>query len=121
MTAGRSRLLILVAAALLVRALVPAGWMPDFGSRGAIAMKICHGGAAVTKTIPLNDKRDKAAFSAGHCLFAGFDSAATLSSVSLPLDPLHLLASTFARKLAQWRIKRTYRHIPPGRAPPAFA
>ena len=46
---------LLLAATLLLRALVPAGWMPDVDRSDAIVAKMCN--SAMTVTIPLGRAR----------------------------------------------------------------
>ena len=68
---------LLLAATLLLRALVPAGWMPDVDRSDAIVAKMCN--SAMTVTIPLGRERvpdDSAAQHSAPCLFAGFASDA---------------------------------------------
>lgn len=110
---------ILIAATLLLRTMVPVGWMPDVGRDGYITARVCN--ADYTIRIPLNrdDAPEKQApHESAPCLFAGFSGA-----MLPPADPAFLLdrvppdqvrVATLARLLLQRPIRLT----PPGRAPP---
>ena len=83
---------LLLAATLLLRALVPAGWMPDVDRSDAIVAKMCN--SAMTVTIPLGRERvpdDSAAQHSAPCLFAGFASDAPLGGSPGLLRPAFFL------------------------------
>lgn len=117
---------VLVALALLLRVLVPAGFMPAAGTDGQarFAITICDGTGGHTIALPGHprspaDPRDASAHAV--CPFAAFALAAA------PVEPPLLVAPTIVREAAsplagaaparlaspRWR--------PPGRAPPPNA
>lgn len=113
---------LLLAATLFMRALVPAGWMPDTGQPDVIVAKMCNSSAVVV--IPLNRGKtpeESTKHESGPCLFAGFAGDAPLPehapvlSVSPSIDQQAL--ATFAAFL----LERTAFLLPPGRGPPVAA
>lgn len=113
---------MLLAATLLLRAFVPAGWMPDVGQDGYITAKVCN--ADYTVRIPLNRKdvpEKQVPHESAPCLFAGFTGA------MLPPDDPAKLADRMPPEqiriaaLARLLIERADRITPPGRAPPVTA
>lgn len=113
---------LLLAATLFLRALVPAGWMPDTDRSDVIVAKMCN--SAATVTIPL--KRDiapdeKAAHDSAPCLFAGFAGDAPLPSIATvlaaPVPPGQQPIAVLAALLLQ----RSAYLLPPNRGPPVAA
>jgi len=134
----------LLAAVLIMRALVPMGWMPDFAAGDGFGVRICgpadiapratpeiapaptgHGSHAMPGDAEADaahtDHESEAAHSSIPCMFSGFANAATppdaptLVALALPQPPL--------RSVEPERIRLTRaRYIrPPGRAPPVRA
>ena len=113
---------LLLAATLLLRALVPAGWMPDVDRSDAIVAKMCN--SAMTVTIPLGRERvpdDSAAQHSAPCLFAGFASDAPLGGSPLVVTAAILAEQRGVAVLAALQLARTAYLLPPGRAPPVAA
>lgn len=114
---------LLLASAIVARALVPAGWMPVATKRG-IEVVLCTGQGPVTMVLGLDgtphqrqpdSPRDPCPY--GVAGAQPFDLAA---APQLPLPPAVLAAirtpALVAARLAAWRALR-----PPARGPPAFA
>ncbi|MES2058270.1 MAG: hypothetical protein V4564_20205 [Pseudomonadota bacterium] len=90
----RSLILALFACAMLVRALVPAGWMPTVGANGGIVISMCTGMGAVEMVLaPDGTLHEKAP--AKHdgttdhpCTFAGLGQAfAAADPIPMPVLP----------------------------------
>jgi hypothetical protein len=58
--------LALIACAMLLRVLIPAGWMPTTGADGMIRISVCTGMGAETAWIDRDGKIHKEAPSSGH-------------------------------------------------------
>ena len=104
---------LLLAATLFLRALVPAGWMPDTGSGSdVIVAKMCNSSMVVT--IPLGRDPapgDSTAHQSETCLFAGFAGDAPLAAAPpVEQQPVAVLAALL--------LQRTAFLLPPGRGPP---
>ena len=113
---------LLLAATLLLRALVPAGWMPDVYRSDAIVAKMCNSSMGVT--IPLGRDPapgDSTAHQSGTCLFAGFASDAPLGGSPLVVTAAILAEQRGVAVLAALQLARTAYLLPPGRAPPVAA
>lgn len=119
---NRMAIWVLIGAALLVRALVPAGWMPDTGQPDVIVAKMCNSDQTVT--IPLN--RDQVPEPDGHdrqepCAFGGLAGAALLPELPiatlapLPADQLRIAA------LIELALLPPAHVLPPGRGPPLLS
>jgi len=119
--------LLLIAAALLARALVPGGWMPVSGTDGIrIALCTGHGPVAMVMaadgTVHPDDDRGGPSDRRDPCPFgiAAAKAFALPQQAALALPPERLdalLAPAFiAARLVAWRATR-----PPARGPPAFA
>ena len=65
-TIDRRVALALIACAVLVRVLIPAGWMPTTGADGTIRIAICTGMGAQTAWIDRDGKLHREAPSNGH-------------------------------------------------------
>lgn len=107
---------LLIAATLMVRALVPAGWMPAQTESGAITVQICN--SDQSWTIP-TEKRDTNQHRAREsCPFGLLASAADLPDfpwlAAIPV-PAGVAYIAWLREIAP-RVADRLR--PPGRAPP---
>lgn len=90
--ARRSLILAIFACAILVRALVPAGWMPTMGANGGIVISMCTGMGAVEMVLaPDGSLHEKAPVkhdgATDHpCTFAGLGQAfAAADPVAMPV------------------------------------
>ncbi|TNE33965.1 MAG: hypothetical protein EP350_02820 [Alphaproteobacteria bacterium] len=111
---------LLIAAALFMRAAVPAGWMPEQGQGATIVAKVCN--SAITIEIPL--KRGETAPRQGNhqvpCAFSSFADGAPLAEpIGLAEAAIALQAITLAI-LEQFELGVQPRVKPPGRAPPVM-
>lgn len=114
--------LLLVAAALLVRALVPQGFMVSEAGDGAIAIAVCNSDVQIT--IPVKgdgDRHEGADNAAQHCVFAGHQSAAAppVGTATLPLP--QAAHARYDRTREQALSPPSPRRLPPARGPPASA
>lgn len=112
----------LVALALLVRAWVPAGYMPGQGVR-VLTMEICADslGQRVTRSIALSSRDDGTARVRNHCDYAVMADAA-MGGADAPLLAAALafiLALGFLPRVAL-PIRRVRALLPPLRGPPAL-
>ena len=111
----------LFAAALLMKLLVPAGFMPA-SSAGTIAIELCTGSGAQTITIPAEHQDEQSGHgkAASPCIFAGLGapSLAAADPVLLALALAFVFTTAFAAASAPGA--RTLAHLrPPLRGPPA--
>lgn len=113
---------LLLAAAVFMRAFVPAGWMPDTSRADVLVVTVCNGGYQVA--IPL-DREGAPAQDEDHgeapCLFAGFAAGAPLGSAGLA--PIALAPATQVRGTVPtpFLLARNPRLTPPLRGPPALS
>ena len=114
---------LLLAAALVLRAGVPSGWMPVAGEDG-LHVAICTGEGAQSLALGADgrlhrqapgDARDPCPFGLANA--SGLDLAA---SVVLPAAPMALPALTSAAPQRALAAAARFLH-PPARGPPAFA
>ncbi|OQW48848.1 MAG: hypothetical protein A4S16_05590 [Proteobacteria bacterium SG_bin6] len=119
---------MLVAFALLIRALVPGGLMPQFGDHG-LRLVVCSGAApGVTIDVPLGAPQDHQESPAGDphklapCGFAGL-AAPVLGGAPLLLLALAILAAFGAvlRRQQSPALRAPAALRPPLRGPPALA
>jgi len=114
---------LLLAATLFLRALVPAGWMPDTASGSdVIVAKMCNSSMVVT--IPLGRDPapgDSTAHQSETCLFAGFAGDAPLVPADLALVAAPPVEQQPVAILAALLLQRTAFLLPPGRGPPVAA
>jgi hypothetical protein len=90
----RALILTLFACAILVRALVPAGWMPTVSADGGTVISLCTGAGAVEMVLASDGTLHEKA-PVGHdgandhpCSFAGMGQAfAAADPVVLPVSP----------------------------------
>ena len=111
---------LLLAATLFLRALVPAGWMPDTASGGdVIVAKMCNSSMVVAIPLGLDPAPgDSTAHQSGTCLFAGFAGDAPLASGGLALVAAPPVEQQPVAILAALLLQRTAFLLPPGRGPP---
>lgn len=117
--------MLLLAAALLVRAVVPQGFMVDRTADG-VTIAMCN--SDMTVTIPLKDGPLKdgqgpkqADQQADPCAFAGHQSAATPPEGLAPL-PLPLLAPAPHDAVRERALSpASPHHLPPATGPPILA
>lgn len=107
---GRSRLAVLVCAAtLMLRVLVPAGWMPGMAADGMIRIELCSGAGTVTAWMDRDGRvhgekpggtasgmDQPCAFSGLALPFTGGEPGVTLRVPPLPSQPLLLPALALA-------------------------
>jgi len=114
---------LLLGVALLLRALVPAGWMPDTGRSDGIVVKICNSSATIT--LPLKNDSAPDRNDVGHksapCLFAGFGGDAPLPDADTALPTVAPAEQQAIATLAPLLLARQSFLLPPGRGPPANA
>jgi hypothetical protein len=119
----RSLAALLVAVALCMKALVPAGYMLENQTR-SITVQICADslGQQITKQIEIGQKDDGKAKSASHCAFSALSHGALggADPILLALALLFILALAFAPLLPP-ALKRLAYLRPPLRGPPALA
>lgn len=111
----------LVACALLMRMLVPAGWMPS--TERGFAIMMCSSAGAAPVWVSLDEHAPKPQRHDQPCTFAAFAVAIVVPADSGPL-PLPALASTavFALPIAGLAIGRGLAAPPPPpTGPPAIA
>ena len=120
--ARRGFALVLLLAALVVRAAIPQGYMAESTAPGTLTVTICHSDAVVQ--IPLAGKREAPAKSADPeaqpCVFAGYGMATPPADApALPLPAP--AAETIAGAEAPFALAHAARQLPPARGPPATA
>jgi hypothetical protein len=116
----------LALAAMVLRALLPAGWMPDTAGTTGVAIAICSADGPVSLTVERADpsgKHDPAGGDAHHvdvCPFASAPHAATFAPAVAELLPG--IAIFAAPALRQPRVVTGAQDYTPQspRAPPAF-
>jgi hypothetical protein len=117
--------LLLVAAALLLRAGVPQGWMAGQGADGGIAITMCNSSAKVV--IPMKPghvpqgQDEDADLSAKACAFAGHHAAATPPDGLVPLPLPQLAEAAYDATREQALSPDSPRVLPPATGPPARA
>lgn len=112
--------MMLLAVALLVRAVVPQGFMLDRGADG-VTIALCN--SEMTVTIPFKDGQGpkQAGQGSDPCAFAGHQSAATPPEGLAPL-PLPLLAPAPYDAVRERALSpASPHHLPPATGPPILA
>lgn len=114
---GRSRLWAAFAALLLLRALVPTGWMPAFGPSGT-ELILCSATGAGSALVDLGLPADKAAVAHEPCAFAGLGLPLlpVLPQFTAPLVAILLLGAPPTGPPAA--SIGSARRLPPATAPP---
>ncbi len=112
---------LLIAAALFMRAAVPAGWMPEQGQDGSIIARVCNSGIQIEIPIKHGESLPEQSEHHAPCAFAGFAHGAPLAShADLALAIIAPQAITPA-VLEQFRLSTADNLRPPGRAPPVMS
>lgn len=114
---------LLLAAALLVRAAIPQGYMTERADDGAVTVLICHSDAVwqipvPEKKAPAGGQQDKAQ---EVCAFAGLGAGAVPASPHLYLPLPQPVAESFAIDHGPFTLAAEARQRPPARAPPVRA
>lgn len=110
---------IVIAAALVLRALIPSGMMPAVNAAGAISVVICDGhGGALRLNLPLSDKP---VAPADHpCPYVALGHALLAPPPVLPVAETPLQASELSlAAVLVFALGPAPRLRPPSRAPPA--
>ncbi|MBD3730613.1 MAG: hypothetical protein IE933_13010 [Sphingomonadales bacterium] len=121
--------MVLVAAALLLRIAVPAGWMPERDNDGAMQITLCTGYGLVQAWVdedgklhrgsPDDDGKSKAP---DHCPFtAAAASLALAAQPTLPEPPVQLREIPAPERLATIPGRGLAAPPPPPTGPPALA
>lgn len=114
---------LLLALAIMGRALLPTGWMP-VSTEGGVRITLCTGAGPVVATLVADGSVQRESGKTPHdpCPF-GLAGAAALDAPPLPVlasPPVQPVAQFFAAlivaRLVAWRALR-----PPARGPPHFA
>ena len=108
----------LLACALLMRAMVPAGWMPDFERSDALTVKICGSASGMVIRIGDAEPQQDRAHRDKPCTFAGMGKDALLSPAMFADVAAPPPAGQRVATLAPIFLQRLHRERPPGRAPP---
>lgn len=113
---------LLAFCALLVRAIIPTGYMPTVSSDG-IVMTLCTGNGAIEAFVPFDDddgSKHPQPTDDG-CAFA--TSVGSLLTAAPPLSPEPYLASPAfqSRAIADLTVHRLAAPPPPAHGPPAHA
>ncbi len=114
-------LYLLLAAALFMRAFVPAGYMAERSDSGTIAVALCSGGVHL---IPLKQDReapDENERAEPPCSFAGLAAPALPPPLASELLAPTPVATAYAGDLASERVPLAHRLFPPARGPPFAA
>lgn len=119
--ARRGFALVLLLAALLVRGVIPQGYMAESTAPGVLTVTICHSDAVVQ--IPL-EKTGAPAKSGDPepqpCVYSGYGPAVPpADEASLPLPAV--VAEAFTERDAPFALVHAARQLPPARGPPATA
>ncbi len=113
--------LLLLALAVLARALVPTGWMP-VAHAGELKIMICSDGSGGAVTVDLGTgpapqpPRDPCPFAVGSAGAAAVPGAVVPELPTLNWPDTPAFAAPHAARLVAWRSAR-----PPARGPPSFA
>lgn len=104
---------------LMLRAAVPAGFMPERSDAGTITLTVCNTGAVVH--IPLGkDKAPKNDPAPSHCAFAGMGAPADLPP-PLVLPALDWRGQYFSERAEAAQRAAALYPRPPSRGPPILA
>lgn len=111
---------LLVAAALFMRAAVPAGWMPEQSQDGSIIARICNSAIEIEIPTKRGDSAPKQGEHQSPCAFAGFAHGAPLAAAAGLADVAHAPHAITPERLEQFRLSLVHHLRPPGRAPPVM-
>lgn len=117
-----SALLMLLLAALFVRAFLPQGTMIEAGGHGGIAIALCNSDDLLI--IPVADDRAPAPpreQAAQGCVFAGHGAAGDVPAPLAAPAPRFAAASAFGGFVSVFALLTVSRTRPPARAPPILA
>lgn len=120
--ARRGFALMLLLAALVVRAAIPQGYMAESTAPGVLTVTICHSDAVLQ--IPVTGRSEAPSKPADPepqpCVFAGYGAAVP------PAEPARLplpaqVATAFVHSEAPFALAHAARQLPPARGPPSAA
>ena len=118
--AFRPFLWLLLATALLARAFVPQGYMPERTTERTIAVAIC--GSGEHWAIPLGDRnenrRDTPTAVDAPCAFAGLGVPALPPAATPELPSLAPAAQVYGERAANPQLAQAARLLPPSTGPP---
>jgi hypothetical protein len=113
--------MLLIAAALLLRAALPQGWMLETDGAGDVTIAMCNSDMTVTIPFKPGHAPKEDGDEGGPCAFAGHQTAATPPDGLVPL-PLPLLApAAYDATRAQALSPESPHYLPPATGPPAVA
>ncbi|RHW16795.1 hypothetical protein D1610_13800 [Sphingomonas gilva] len=119
--------LAILGAALLLRVLIPTGWMPAHGADGATRITLCTGMGLVQAWVDadgtIHDKQPREKSAADQpCAFAGLAMAGDLPDVAALLEAAALpIATPLATRSSTAIGQGLAAPPPPATGPPAFA
>ncbi|TIX50252.1 DUF2946 family protein [Alteraurantiacibacter aquimixticola] len=124
MTARResSHWMLLVAVALLLRAVVPQGWMLGEDASGAITVEVCNSDQVLV--IPMKDDapaHEDEETEAKACAFASLSDQGTTPDPNLRLPLPQLAAAAYDAVRQRVLSPDTPADLPPATGPPALA
>lgn len=112
-------IVLLLAAALFMRAVTPAGYMPERGADGGISIALCNSEDVLR--IPMKDAGDDGGQehrSASPCIFADLASPAAPPPDAPQIVQYAAATFVFALPLQLVEVGANPRMLPPARAPP---
>lgn len=121
-TNSRLNIVLLLAAALFMRAVMPAGYMPERGNDGTIAISLCNSDGVLR--IPVKDAGpddDAEHRSAPPCAFAGLGDPLATPPELPQLALFEHFEHSFAAIAERLALSGHGRVLPPARAPPLLA
>jgi len=118
---NRNLLWLLIAATLMVRALVPAGYMPASDSSDVLVAKLCNSAQPIVIKLGREQEPPRADQDKPPCAFAGFGGDAPIGGNFAELADRVPAEQQKVAVLAPLLLQRLARVLPPGRAPPLTA
>jgi hypothetical protein len=115
---SRASLWLLLAAALIMRAFVPQGYMPARSDSGTITVRVCGSGHVVQIPLGRGEAPDKAERAQPPCAFAGLGSPALPPPAFAELAAPPPVAAAFAPVGPDASSVVAPRRLPPARGPP---
>jgi len=110
---------LLLAAALLMRAAIPQGYMAEAAADGAVTITVCHSDAVLT--IPLGKKDKGESREQQPCAFASLATGDAPGPDAFDLPLPRATVESFTTAEAPFALAAAARQLPPARAPPAKA